>query len=151
MGHNVDFQVWGICQCSRFDSVCFRLEKSMYTLHEGGVRTMYWSKLYCGVYKSLSTVLQFGWPPPTHVDQPWAANLIRQLWHWRHPAISTWITLSESLNQFEILLTVIKQSRPEHCPKLTRLCDCLPTGRRCWRHFWSKYSFAGASFITFWE
>ena len=51
---------------------------------------------------------------------------------------SPWITLSKTVNLFEIGWTVIEKSRPEHDPKWTRLCDLLPTGSRLWHHFQSK-------------
>ena len=49
-----------------------------------------------------------------------------------------WITLSETVNLYEIEWTVIEQSRPEHDPTWTRLCESLSTGSRLWRHFRSN-------------
>ena len=71
---------------------------------------------------------------------------------------STWTLIYKTVNAFEIGWAVIEKLWPKYDPKLTHLCDLLPTGSRLWRHTWRKYKdylgyvavhFEDASFSTF--
>ena len=48
---------------------------------------------------------------------------------------STWIAVSNTVNNFRIGWTVIEKSQPEHDQQFTRLYDLLPTGSSLWCNF----------------
>ena len=56
------------------------------------------------------------------------------------------------LNLYLQTWAVIEKSRPEYDPKLTRLCELLPTESRLWRRFRSKYKdYLGPSGSNYFE
>ena len=98
------------------------------------------------------TVLQIGpiWLPHFVTDDD-AGHHIKP----KHHAAQNWniwITLSKTVNLFEIDWTIIEKSRPENDPKLTRLCDLLPSRSRLWCNFRSNCKdYRGLSCSKLWS
>ena len=64
---------------------------------------------------------------------------------------SAWTIVYKTVNRLEFGWSVMEKSRFEHDPRLSRLCDLLPTGSRLWCHFRRDYcGLRGGEFWSCW-